>query len=569
MDATTIRVREPRELLALLPYQLGFRPERSAVAVALRPPRGRVGLIARVDLADLADPDLGPQLARRLVTHLVGDGAANAVLVVYADDDPRAVGAEACSHVRSSDGATAEAPGETPTAVQVFRAAAAAFLGDVAVWVVAPSGYLSLDCVDADCCPPGGRPLRDLESTEVGAHMVLAGAMVADSREALVPDVPASAAARRNATRAAARRLARRVVAEEQGPAAVARWRGDGLLAWRQEVDEVRRGGRGPDAAALGRLAAVLADVPVRDAVLLTLVAGAGDLPERSLHPSAAGPGGVGVEVAQVLGAVVSPRDGVPPDPDLHVPAARVLELVVSHAAGPSRAPALTLLGLLAWWSGDGARAGVLLDRALAVDPSYRLAHLLGDALAAGLAPGWVRTRGDGHRADVVHRLRYGRGDGGPSAGRPCERSGGRMTIVVGYLATREGRAALDAAIAEAERRSTRLLVVLSGRVAPASDGAAAEQARQTEDLRALLDGTGVPYDIREVSEGRDVAEDLISAAEENAGVLIVIGLRRRSPVGKLILGVNAQRILLDAPCPVLAVKPSGNGDPDAVVRSE
>jgi len=54
---------------------------------------------------------------------------------------------------------------------------------------------------------------------------------------------------------------------------------------------------------------------------------------------------------------------------------------------------------------------------------------------------------------------------------------------------------------------------------------------------------------------GMDPAEDLISVAEEVGAEFIVIGLRRRSPVGKLILGSNAQRVLLDSPCPVLAVK--------------
>lgn len=58
------------------------------------------------------------------------------------------------------------------------------------------------------------------------------------------------------------------------------------------------------------------------------------------------------------------------------------------------------------------------------------------------------------------------------------------------------------------------------------------------------------------LSERKDVADDLISVADQRNAQVIVIGLRRRSPVGKLILGSNAQRILLDAPCPVLAVKP-------------
>ena len=143
------------------------------------------------------------------------------------------------------------------------------------------------------------------------------------------------------------------------------------------------------------------------------------------------------------------------------------------------------------------------------------------------------------------------------------------MTIVVGYLATREGRAALDAAIAEAELRSTRLLLVLSDKgAAPVSSEVAAQHGMGLDDVRRDLDARGLGYDIREVSQGRDVAEDLIGAAEEHGGTLIVIGLRRRSPVGKLILGVNAQRILLDSPCPVLAVK-QGNEEQDAAVRTE
>lgn len=129
------------------------------------------------------------------------------------------------------------------------------------------------------------------------------------------------------------------------------------------------------------------------------------------------------------------------------------------------------------------------------------------------------------------------------------------MSVVVGYVATAEGEAALDAAIAEAEVRGVQLVVILSER--GHRFGATPDDVPAlVEEVRTRLSATGLTFDVRQTERGRDVAEDIVTTAERDAAQLIVIGLRRRSPVGKLLLGSNAQRILLDAPCPVLAVKP-------------
>lgn len=132
------------------------------------------------------------------------------------------------------------------------------------------------------------------------------------------------------------------------------------------------------------------------------------------------------------------------------------------------------------------------------------------------------------------------------------------MAIVVGYLATPEGEAALDAGITEARRRDSTVVVVMSRRSRP--DDHTAIDA-ELDALRDRLEDAEVAHEVRLVGRGNDVAADLIGAAEEFKAELIVVGLRRRSPVGKLILGSNAQRILLDAPCPVLAVKPPQAAD--------
>lgn len=129
-------------------------------------------------------------------------------------------------------------------------------------------------------------------------------------------------------------------------------------------------------------------------------------------------------------------------------------------------------------------------------------------------------------------------------------------SVVVGYVPKPEGEAALDKAVEEARLRGLKLVVVSSHRGGSDFDqGTAADQERMLEDVGKRLDDTGVPYVVRHLVRGFDPADDLISIAEANEAQLIVIGLRKRSPVGKLILGSNAQRVLLDAHCPVLAVK--------------
>lgn len=370
MDTPTLRVSEPRELLALIPHQLGFRPGESVVAVGLRPPRGRVGLVVRVDLADLADAGSGPALARGVLAHLDKDGAETAVLVVYTHDDPR----------RGPDPRVA-------AAVAHFRDAAAVPFGEVPAWAVTDSGYLSLDCHD-DCCPSGGRPLAELEATQVGAQMVLAGSAVADRREDVARIRPAGGEARRSVARVRRRWLTRGVEALDAGSEAVERWRSDAVAGWRQAVHERVERGR-PSAAALGRLESGLADPRVRDAVLVALVPGTGDLAERCVRgerPSPADDAALG----HALALLVDPVVGVPSPPEASRVHEAVLEAVVAHGEHGRQAPALTLLGLLAWWRGDGARAQLLLERALGDEPRYRLAHLVADMVAQGLPPGWV-----------------------------------------------------------------------------------------------------------------------------------------------------------------------------------
>ena len=128
------------------------------------------------------------------------------------------------------------------------------------------------------------------------------------------------------------------------------------------------------------------------------------------------------------------------------------------------------------------------------------------------------------------------------------------MTIVVGYVPTAEGRAALDRAVEESLQRRLRLVVVNSSRGDALADPGFPTEA-EIENVRGQLESAGVDFEIRRPVRGREASDEVVDVAKDVDASLIVIGLRRRTPVGKLIMGSNAQRILLDAECPVLAVK--------------
>jgi nucleotide-binding universal stress UspA family protein len=126
--------------------------------------------------------------------------------------------------------------------------------------------------------------------------------------------------------------------------------------------------------------------------------------------------------------------------------------------------------------------------------------------------------------------------------------------VVVGYVPNPRGRAALEHAVLEARRRDALLVVVNTSR----GDALVDEEFLRGDPLRALHDelaASGLRTEVRQPVRGRDVAEELSAVCTETGADLLVIGLKKRSAVGKLLMGSAAQRILLDVDCPILGVK--------------
>ena len=128
------------------------------------------------------------------------------------------------------------------------------------------------------------------------------------------------------------------------------------------------------------------------------------------------------------------------------------------------------------------------------------------------------------------------------------------MSVVVGYIPNEYGEAALNEAIAEAQRRGTSVIVVNTTKGDALIDKKyVGEQGRAELDQR--LSAAPVDVEVRQTIGG-DTADEILDVVREVAAEALVIGIRHRSQVGKMLMGSVATRLLMEAPCPVVAVKP-------------
>lgn len=130
------------------------------------------------------------------------------------------------------------------------------------------------------------------------------------------------------------------------------------------------------------------------------------------------------------------------------------------------------------------------------------------------------------------------------------------MKILVGYDGSNSAKEALNLAKTHAKTFGATVDVVTSMEKGTESQREEIEQAESAlEWAKSLFDEQDIPCDTHLLIRGLAAGEDLVEFAEEHQIDEIIVGVKRRSKVGKLLMGSTAQYVILKASCPVVSVK--------------
>ena len=131
------------------------------------------------------------------------------------------------------------------------------------------------------------------------------------------------------------------------------------------------------------------------------------------------------------------------------------------------------------------------------------------------------------------------------------------MNILVAYDGTHVGRQALELAKKRAQVLGAKIAVVncmAQNNKLKYEDIQKAEEKLEGE-VRSILNSEKIPYETLLMICSQDSGKELVGYAERSKADEIIVGIQKRTKVGKLVFGSTAQYVILNAPCPVIAVK--------------
>lgn len=129
------------------------------------------------------------------------------------------------------------------------------------------------------------------------------------------------------------------------------------------------------------------------------------------------------------------------------------------------------------------------------------------------------------------------------------------MKFLIGYNGSDVSKAALSLARTYADLFGAKVLVVTS--MSGGSKEKPDEIAKATEDLEyaeKFFKDKGVPCEVHQLVRGMSPGEDMVTFARENEVDQIFVGIEKKSRAQKIIMGSNAQYIILKAHCPVVSI---------------